>query len=288
MAQEMWNCPCGRRVPGHVDTCRCGRPRPADPVPRAPAPGPSTESSSSIYQSTGLRAVGALVVMVLGYFGSRACNREMVSRDARQQAEHALTEVLGAEGAKTAMSRHHRACFDETYSVGWGRRQSSKFDGEKYVACVTDRVRTDPVRTGGRGESRPPVPATPPPTRDTSGPLRIDDARVYLYEPPGHFVAIAIKVSGEPLPAHTEAACRMVCDGAPLSPDFGDCGRLELGFQGDPATAVVAVTWETMPRCSSVAVELGLAVRNPRPPPRSLPVTPTVTVRVPDRPVRVG
>jgi len=229
--------------------------------------------------------------MVAVYFGSRACNREVASRDVRKQAQEALAREIGPQNAETALNRYHRSCFDETFRTGWGRRQASKFDDEKYVVCLTDSVRKD--RGLRQGASSAPEPVRidkgeppPRPTRDNSGPLRVHDGRVYFYQPPGTVAGIALKVSGEPLPRFTEVACRLVCDGAPVGPEFGQCGRLELGFQGDPSAAVVTVPWERTPRCRSFAVELGLVVETLRPPRRWLPVSNTLVVPVPDRPVR--
>ena len=108
-----------------------------------PAALPRAPSEGSIYQTTGVRAVGVLGLMVLVYFGSRACNRQLASNEAREQAKQALTGSIGAEGAAAAMGRYHGACFDQTYRTGWGRRQGSKFDEEQYVNCLLTRLRAD-------------------------------------------------------------------------------------------------------------------------------------------------
>jgi hypothetical protein len=281
MALQMWDCPCGRSVPGRVDTCRCGRPRPAASIPRVAVAEPPSQPSASIYQSTGLRAVGALLVMVLGYFGSRACNREMTSRDARRQAEDALTRSLGAEGAKTAMNRYHRDCFSATYRTGWGRRQSSKFDDAAYVACLVARVEGD--RTLANGASVEPTgvaaPAPARPAYDASGPLRIRDARIFFYEPPGHVVAIRFNVSGQPLPRLASAVSRTLCDGTPLHPDF--FGRfIQFGIEGDYTAAVAEASVEDTRHCRSVAIEVGIAVETPRPPRRQVLVSNSLIVRI--------
>jgi len=240
MALEMWECPCGRRVPGHVDTCRCGRPRAAAPVPReatprAAAPPPPSAPASSIYQSTGLRAVGAFGVMILVYFGSRACNRDVLSRDVRQQAEEALTPSLGAENAKTALNRYHRACFSETYSTGWGRRQASKFDDEKYVSCVMERLVKDPEVAGARGETRPArraaAPVRTPPPAAPAAPVvpaarPVETGQPYLTllgvrpganpDPAYGSYVIAFRVLGGPLPPLLFTNEQVICDGTPV------------------------------------------------------------------------
>jgi hypothetical protein len=135
------------------------------------------------------------VVLLAGlYFGSRGCNRYIASRDARSAAVEALSPIMGEAEAKAAVDRHHGACFEQHYRTGWGRRQSSKFDGEKYAECVIRKLesemgetrraerKTSPqkrrVSTATRSPSPPPTPAA---ASDDGSALAIGDVKVLSF-----------------------------------------------------------------------------------------------------------
>jgi hypothetical protein len=277
VALEMWDCPCGRRVPGHVETCRCGRPRTSNPAPRAPVPERPVDPPASLYQSTGLRAVAAFAAMVAVYVGSRACNREVASRDARRQAEEVLARSLGPEASKTAMDRYHRACFAETYHTGWGRRQASKFDAEKYVSCLVDRVKKD------RGLASPVQPEMPlaaaeptatPSSYDSSGPLRVSEPRLLKLERPSNTYWIVLRVAGGPLPRYARVLQREHCDGSASGARFYSAQELELGFEGEMSKASAIGYARCAPHCRSCAVELAIGEHS------GVPTSNTVVVKL--------
>jgi len=136
MTLSMWTCSCGRRVPATVAQCRCGKPRP--------------EAGETL---------GVLALVGL-YFGSRMLNRHNASKEARGAAVQGLSQVLDKQQASDMVRRH------QYYKTGWGRRQSSSFETQKYAKCVIDKVTADLEResTALRRATAP----TPPPTPEAA------------------------------------------------------------------------------------------------------------------------
>jgi len=137
-----WTCSCGRKVPWSIAVCRCGKPRPepgatlaagAELIAKQPP-----QQASGVDWSWVPKVLGVLALVGL-YFGSRTFNKYNASRQARAAAVEALGKVVGAKIAGDAVGKHHEACFEQYYKTGWGRRQSSKFDGEKYARCILDK-----------------------------------------------------------------------------------------------------------------------------------------------------
>lgn len=167
----MWTCSCGRRVPDSVAQCRCGKPRSGSSTSSSRAEvleEPQARPPATTNRSGTAKVVGLLVVIAL-YFGSRLLNRYNVSKDARRTAVQALGQVLDKEHAEDMVRRHHDACFDQFYTTGWGRRQSARFETEKYAKCVIDRVMASLDKEGAalRHAAAP----TPRPARETSAPV---------------------------------------------------------------------------------------------------------------------
>jgi hypothetical protein len=278
MALETWDCPCGRRVPGRVETCRCGRARPAASTPLPPSiplP-PSSGEPTSLLQSTGLRAVGTLVAMVAIYFGGRACNREVASRDVRKQAQEALAGSIGAQNAETALNRYHRHCFDDTYRTGWGRRQASKFDDQKYVACLAARVRQDRdlARVAGP-PSRPveAVGAAPEPTARPTYPLQLLQPRLLGFDRLGGRYEMTVRVTG-PVSLGSWFVERTLCDGTPVDAQARQAGPVQLGvYPSDRSLVPLASTASCSSRCRVCAVELRVASHE------QAPVSDTIVVQ---------
>lgn len=274
MALEMWDCPCGRRVPGHVETCRCGRARTAVPASAPPFVPPAALEPTSLHQTTGLRAVGVLVAMVAVYFGSRACNREVASRDVRAQAEQELTRSLGAANAETALNRYHRECFGLTYSTGWGRRQGSKFDDQKYVACLVDRVRKDQQFASGASSGRPRRSSYEPlPTRvPGAGPPRLGFRRFVRSDPKTKVHELELSVSGGALPAMIFTNQQVICDGVPIWKQPAH-PTISFGYNDDPSLALVGILAKA--GAQSCVFEIALAD------PKMQPISETLRVPLP-------
>jgi hypothetical protein len=83
------------------------------------------------------------VAIVAVYLGTRGCNRFLASREARGAAALALAKVMDPAEASAIVERHHAACFDEYYKTGWGRRDRSSFDTEKYANCMVRRAESE-------------------------------------------------------------------------------------------------------------------------------------------------
>jgi hypothetical protein len=137
-----WACSCGRKVPWSIAVCRCGKPRPEPGATLAAgaeliAQRPS-QQASGVDWSWLPKVLGVLALVGL-YFGSRMFNKYSASKEARGAAEQALARVVDAKVAKDAVGKHHEVCFEQYYKTGWGRRQSSKFETEKYARCILDK-----------------------------------------------------------------------------------------------------------------------------------------------------
>lgn len=193
-----WTCSCGRKVPWSIAVCRCGKPRPepgatlsggAEALAKLP-PAESGRDWSWVPKVLGVLALVGL------YFGSRMLNRYNASKEARGAAVAALAKVMGPAQAKDAVGRHHDQCFDQYYKTGWGRRQSSSFETEKYARCVLDKLTADlekdgSARAAAAHAARPARPQpvatmatpTPPPVdRPHWGKVSLGDVKVVEFK----------------------------------------------------------------------------------------------------------
>jgi hypothetical protein len=252
-------------VPAAVAVCRCGAPRPADAGVRRPASGagsrnpPPTADEASPSLPKWVKQVGGLVLVVSVYFGSRGCNRWQASREARNASVEALSQVVGAEGARALVDRHHDACFDETYQTGWGRRQAAKFDVEAYVKCIVRAVETEGRNAPREARVHAPVPApthapTPPPSPTPTptpepdyGPITLGDFRVTFFKSQPNvqlvfkFVAVG---RTEALKRAKSCMADVQCGGRRIpgfgEPTFTDC---ELEVDGSRGASDKAMSW---------------------------------------------
>ena len=163
-----WTCPCGRRVPSAISTCRCGKTR-DDARPSTAARPRAPTAAAGVGAADPSRAwvgkVLAFVAVVAVYFGTRGCNRYLASREARGAAVEALGAVMEPAEARTLVERYHQACFDEHYKTGWGRRGKSSFDTEKYATCMVRRAESEmnKARLAAFTAARHSPPAAPTP-----------------------------------------------------------------------------------------------------------------------------
>jgi hypothetical protein len=154
LKRTLWTCECGRKVPSTVQLCRCGKSQPVETAAPADsdlsgaadwveqqAETPAAQEKTSGFSYRGYQQLATVALIAGLYFGSRYFGQWRASRAARTELIQALTGALGAEQAEHVASLYHAPCFEETYQIGWGRRgQGSKFDAEKYVACVAKKA----------------------------------------------------------------------------------------------------------------------------------------------------
>jgi len=275
MANLPWTCSCGRKVPWSITVCRCGKPR--------PEPGPTlagaAEALSKLPQAEAgpdwswvPKLLGVLALVGL-YFGSRMLNRYNASKEVRTAAVQALGEALGETQASEAVARHHAGCFDKFYETGWGRRQSSRFDTEKYARCVLDQVQSELTRNrtaqglaaleatraerAARGRrvaaARPPSAA--PVERPSWGQVTLGDVKLVSWSrEPQLTVEATFLALGSQLTRDAFCSFRVSCDGqadqvplvvsCPLSLDgVKGTGRLQYALAGS-ATADASCSLE--------------------------------------------
>lgn len=261
-----WTCSCGRKVPWSIGVCRCGKPRPeagatlsggAEALAKLPPPEPGHSWSWAP------KVLGVLALVGL-YFGSRMLNRYNASKEARGAAVSALGKVMGPAQARDAVGLHHDECFDQYYKTGWGRRQSSSFETEKYARCVLDKLTADlekdsaARRAAAASAARPaprqqPVAVAPTPTpapveRPNWGQVTLGDVKVaeFKREPQLtfrlEFVALGNRLTREAycsflLTCQGQAARAPLVVGCPLQVEgVKATGKLEYA-QAGPAPA---------------------------------------------------
>lgn len=250
-------------MPAAIKVCRCGAPRPADAGVVGPASGATSRNASPTADGASqslpkwVTQVGGLLLVVSLYFGSRGCNRWQGSREARNASVEALSEVVGAEGARTLVDRHHGACFDETYRTGWGRRQAAKFDVEAYVKCIVRAVEKEGRNPPREARVHAPVPAprqtplpspTPTPTPEPDyGLITIGDFEVTLFKrlPNVQLVFKFVAVGqAEALKRAKSCMADVQCGGRRIpgfrEPTFTDC---ELEVNGSSGRSDKAMSW---------------------------------------------
>lgn len=164
-----WTCGCGRRVPGRIDTCRCGQSR---AVERAPGPeetasggadwaeqqaakrlaatgvasvadaGDGGAADGGLFGAKSLIQFGAVVLAVALFFGSRYFNRYRVSNQIRGVVIAELAKDRGEDAATELVDKAHWGCFEPNYHMSFKRRGgSSTFDEEAYATCMLRALR---------------------------------------------------------------------------------------------------------------------------------------------------
>jgi hypothetical protein len=258
-------------VPLSVDTCRCGAARPDDALGATTAIPPDVPSTAEP-ETGGLPKwvvqLGGLVAVLGVYFGSRSCNRWQTSREVRAAAVEALSGAVGAESAEKLVTLHHLKCFDETYQTGWGRRQASKFDEEKYVQCIVRGIEKD-----GRSVMRqaavlppesvatrlpvatPPMAAQPPPTTPSTpepdyGRLTLGDFKLQVFKKqPNLQLAFTFAALGQPAAILHKGGCSIdvECGGQGNIPIYNERALTECPLQVDGliGKGSVATSWVT-------------------------------------------
>jgi hypothetical protein len=145
LTRPPWTCECGRKVPAHVEACRCGKGRPEDTGPggaaewaekQATAQTPQAEASG-LFSTKSLLQVGGLILVVGLFFGSRYFNRYRASREVRTAVISALSKEVGEEVATGIVDKVHWGCFEPNYHMSFKRRGgAATFDDENYATCV--------------------------------------------------------------------------------------------------------------------------------------------------------
>lgn len=262
MAVRTWACGCGRRVPLSVEACRCGAPRPNDATSLASdswVPPAAEQESRGIPKW--VTQLGGVLLLVGLYFGSRGWNRWQTSREARAASVEALSKLVGAENAEKLVDEHHEACFDETYRTGWGRRQSSKFDVEKYVRCIVrgvERVGRQATHVSSTSTRAPvalpptPIPPRPPPTPQATpepdyGMITLGDLEVTAFKrEPNVSLVLKYVAIGKPEALQQAKTCmvEVQCGGQPIpgfrEPTLTDC---RLAVDGPLGKGSLAEAW---------------------------------------------
>lgn len=140
-----WTCECGRKVPAHVEACRCGKARPvevgatgaAEWAERQAAHQPAAPEAGGLLSAKSLVQFGGLVLVVALFFGSRYFNRYRASREVRAAMISELSKQVGTEVATGLVDKVHWACFEPNYHMSFKRRGgSSTFDDAKYSSCA--------------------------------------------------------------------------------------------------------------------------------------------------------
>lgn len=87
------------------------------------------------------KVVGLVVALGLA-FGTRYCNKWMLSSDVRKAMYERYSELGNAADVKAAVDRHHGAFFDECYKMGW-KRTKSQFDADRYADLMDRKVQDE-------------------------------------------------------------------------------------------------------------------------------------------------
>lgn len=155
-----WTCGCGRKVPGRVDTCRCGQQRPVETTAsgaadwleqREAAQRAATgatvsadgagEGDGGLFGSKSLIQFGGVVLMLALIFGTRYFNRYRVSSQIRGVVIAELAKDRGEQAATDAVDKAHWGCFEPNYHMSFRRGGGSTFDEERYAACMLRALR---------------------------------------------------------------------------------------------------------------------------------------------------
>ncbi len=205
-----------------MTVCRCGQPRPEAPFSEQPDLEAASPSGATGGWSWLPKVLPVLLAVAL-YFGSRLWNRHQASEEARAAAVQVLSEVMPADEAKRAVSRHQAVCFEECYKTGWGRRASSTFDGEKYAKCVMNRLSSDldqeaaapprPLATA-RPRPLPPVTTPPMPSPPPFGPVTLGDLKILAFQrQPQATVQASFVAVGKQMRSGAFCAFLIACEG---------------------------------------------------------------------------
>lgn len=154
-----WTCECGRKVPAHIEACRCGKARPDDVgatgaaewAEAQAAAQPAEAQKSGLLSTKSLLQVGGLILVVGLFFGSRYFNRYRASRDVRAAMISELSKQLGAEVATGMVDKVHWTCFEPNYHMSFKRRGGTPtFDEKQYSSCAIRALEREAgeIRTG--------------------------------------------------------------------------------------------------------------------------------------------
>lgn len=95
--------------------------------------------------------VGAGVLAVIVIFGMKLAVKSSDDADVRQAAVERYSQLGLAtrQEVQSLVDRHHSSCFDQSYRLG-GRRQSNKFDVDKYLTLMDQRILPELQRLSSR------------------------------------------------------------------------------------------------------------------------------------------
>lgn len=110
--------------------------------PESQQPEPPAKKSSSW-------GVTILIAVVIGagLIGWKYWNKSSSSDEVKQEVKDLFKDFEDQKLIGTLIDKHHDACFDECYTMG-GRRRSAKFDADRYLQMMADRIRTDLLTHG--------------------------------------------------------------------------------------------------------------------------------------------
>lgn len=141
----VWQCVCGRRVPGAVQECHCGTTR-QQAAAAVPTRGPTYATAAprgTARRPWRLRTAAGVFLVVVSFFSARSCRLAGPEEEARLAAMDMLGARMNRRPALEAFDKYHPSCFAEHCHDAWQPWRKPDFDRASYVQCMTNRVRVE-------------------------------------------------------------------------------------------------------------------------------------------------